>query len=598
MPDPPRTTNTELPSDLLIPPYGGCLINVDQDSTRIAELNRAASAWPSILLTPRQCCDLELLACGAFSPLRGFMSQPEYTSVCEQLRLADGTLWPLPITLDVAAEFAASLAGHRRVALRDAEGRCLAALVVDDVWQPDKKAEAVAVFGTTNPEHPGVAALLASGTHYVGGRIEAMARPSHYDYPHLRKTPVELRRMLADMGWHRIVAFQTRNPMHRAHVELTRRAVEETGAKLLIHPAVGMTKPGDVDHFTRVRCYQVALASYPVGTAMLALLPLAMRMAGPREVLLHAIIRRNYGCTHLIVGRDHAGPGTDSRGVPFYGPYEAQVQLKKHEDEIGVKMVPSREMVYVADQSRYLPEDRVPEGARVLKLSGSELRRRLAAGDDIPEWFTDPEVARQLRRTHPPRRQQGFTVFFTGLSGSGKSTIANVLLMKLLERGDRPVTLLDGDVVRQHLSSELGFSRAHRDLNIERIGFVAAQITRCGGSVLCAAIAPFDDARRKARSLVEAAGGHVLVHVATPLELCERRDTKGLYAKARAGLVTQFTGISDPYEVPEDADMIIDTSDVSADAASGRILSLLTERGYLDAVATEAVDPSHSNSAI
>ena len=568
------------------------------DASRIAELNHDSSSWPSLSLTPRQLCDLELLACGAFSPLRGFMSQPDYESVCAQLRLVDGTLWPLPITLDVAAEFAARLAGSRRVALRDPEGRCLAALMVDAVWQPDKKAEALAVFGTTNPEHPGVAALLASGTHYVGGRIEAMARPCHYDYPHLRKTPLELRRTLADMGWHRIVAFQTRNPMHRAHVELTRRAVEETGAKLLIHPVVGMTKPGDVDHFTRVRCYQAALASYPAGTAMLALLPLAMRMAGPREVLLHAIIRRNYGCTDLIVGRDHAGPGTDSRGEPFYRPYEAQEQLQQHEDEIGVKMVPSREMVYVADQSRYLPEDRVPEGALVLKVSGSELRRRLAAGDEIPEWFTYPEVAHELRRTHPPRRQQGFTVFFTGLSGSGKSTIANVLLMKLLERGDRPVTLLDGDIVRQHLSSELGFSRAHRDLNIERIGFVAAQITRCGGSALCAAIAPFDGARRQVRSMVEAAGGHVLVHVATPLELCEQRDTKGLYAKARAGLVTQFTGISDPYEVPEDADLVIDTRDVSADAASGRILSLLTERGYLGAVATEGVDPSPSNSAI
>lgn len=581
-----RNALTEAPDNKqpfapLLPPYGGCLTNLLASDDRVALLKVESSAWTNWVLTPRQICDFELLATGAFSPLQGFLSRADYESVCDELRLTDGRLWPLPVMLDVSAEIAASLSAGESIALREPEGRLLAALTVEDIWQPDKDHEAQSVFGTTDQEHPGVAALFSAHPFYVGGRLEAIDLPTHYDFPSLRRTPSELRGEFAARGWQRIVAFQTRNPMHRAHVELTHRAVEETGARLLIQPVVGMTKPGDVDHFTRVRCCQVALGAYPAETAMLSLLPLAMRMGGPREALLHAIIRRNYGCTHLIVGRDHAGPGSNSRGEPFYGPYDAQRLLKEHEAEIGVTMVPSREMVYVADQACYLPEDRVPGGARVLKVSGSELRRRLVTGEDIPEWFSYPQVVRELRRTHPPRSQQGFTVFFTGLSGSGKSTIANVLLVKLLERGDRKVTLLDGDLVRRHLSSELGFSREHRDLNIERIGFVASEITRCGGVTLCAAIAPYDGARRKVRSMCETAGGYLLVYVATPLELCEQRDTKGLYAKARAGLLTQFTGISDPYEVPDDADLVIDTTDLNPYAASERILSLLIEGGYL-----------------
>jgi sulfate adenylyltransferase len=574
------TTSNTHAFERLIAPYGGQLNTLFPDCDRIAQLKVDAATWPSWTLTPRQLCDLELLANGAFSPLDGFLTRADYESVCGDLRLSDGYLWPLPITLDVSAAFAERLHSGDRVALREPEGRLLAVLTVEDLWQPDKEEEARRVFGTTDTDHPGVAALFTAHPFYVGGRIEAVESPAHYDFTSLRRTPSELRAEFAALGWQQIVAFQTRNPMHRAHVELTRRAVEETGARLLIQPVVGLTKPGDVDHFTRVRCYQVALETYQPGTAMLALLPLAMRMGGPREVLLHAIIRRNYGCTHLIVGRDHAGPGSNKRGEPFYGPYDAQRSLSEHSAEIGVTMVPSREMVYAADEDRYLPEDRVPDGARVLKVSGSELRRRLATGEEIPEWFSFPEVVSELRRTHPPRHQQGFTIFFTGLSGAGKSTIANVLLVRLLERGDRKVTMLDGDLVRRHLSSELGFSREHRDLNIERIGFVASEVTRCGGVALCAAIAPFDGARRRVRSMIEPAGGYLLVHVATPLSLCEQRDTKGLYAKARAGLVKQFTGIDDPYEVPTDADLVIDTTDVDPQEASARILALLTERGY------------------
>jgi sulfate adenylyltransferase len=423
--------------------------------------------------------------------------------------------------------------------------------------------------------------LEQAGPVYVGGPIEAVQLPVHFDYRRLRLTPAETRAEFERRGWTRIVAFQTRNPMHRAHVELTTRAAAEQQADLLIHPVVGMTKPGDVDHYTRVRCYQAVLDRYPVNTATLALLPLAMRMGGPREALWHAIIRKNHGCTHLIVGRDHAGPGADSSGTPFYGPYDAQELLAKHEDEIGVSMVDFKMMVYVPDLDTYLPEHEVPEGTRALSISGTELRSRLTDGREIPDWFTYPEVVAELRRTHPPRAQQGFTVFFTGLSGSGKSTIANALLVKLLEMGGRPITLLDGDIVRKNLSSELGFSREHRDLNILRIGYVASEITKNGGIAICAPIAPYDATRIEVRRAIEPYGGFILVHVATPLEVCEERDRKGLYAKARAGLIKEFTGISDPYEEPGDAELVIDTEELTPDEAANQIVLYLERVGYL-----------------
>jgi sulfate adenylyltransferase len=408
----------------------------------------------------------------------------------------------------------------------------------------------------------------------------------HYDFRALRLTPTESRGEFARLGWRQVVAFQTRNPMHRAHQELTLRAAKELEANLLIHPVVGMTKPGDVDHYTRVRCYQALLPHYPRDTVKLSLLPLAMRLAGPREAVWHAIIRKNYGCTHLIVGRDHAGPGKDSAGKDFYDPYAAQDLLRNHEEELGVGMVPFKMMVYVEDKDAYMPEDEVPQGARVLNISGTELRRRLADGREIPSWFSFPEVARELRRTHPPRYGQGFSVFFTGLSGSGKSTIANVLLVKFLEVGGRPVTLLDGDIVRKHLSSELGFSKEHRDINIRRIGFVASEITKNGGIAICAPIAPYESVRRDVRAMIEPVGGFVLVHVATPLEVCEQRDRKGLYAKARAGKIQEFTGIiSDPYEPPAEAEVVIDTTDTTPQEAAQTIILHLEREGYIGPVA-------------
>ncbi len=567
----------------LIPAHGGELVQLIAAEERGAELKSHSREWPSWDLTGRQLCDLELLLSGGFSPLRGFMTKANYEGVCHNMRLASGVLWPMPITLDVTEEFAKKLQpGSGKIALRDPEGVMLAVIHVEEVWQPDRKAEAESVFGTASAVHPGVDYLLNRGNPwYVGGKLEGVQDPSHYDFKAIRQTPAELRAEFARMGWRRVVAFQTRNPMHRAHVELTFRAAKMVEANLLIHPSVGMTKPGDVDYFTRVRCYQLLLSKYPAGTAKLSLLPLAMRMGGPREAIWHALIRKNHGVTHFIVGRDHAGPGKDSDGKPFYGPYEAQELFKNHEKDIGVTMVPFSMMVYLENQDTYVPDNEVPAGARVLNLSGTDLRDRLNEGREIPAWFTYPEVVRELRRSYPPRHKQGVTIFFTGLSGSGKSTIANVLLTKFLETGGRPVTILDGDLVRKHLSSELGFSKEHRDINIRRIGYVASEITKNGGIAICAPIAPYDATRKHVRQMIEPYGGFILVHIATPIETCEGRDRKGLYAKARAGIVKEFTGISDPYEVPADAEVVINTAELSAEEAAQEIILHLEQQGFI-----------------
>jgi sulfate adenylyltransferase len=567
----------------LIQPHGGELINLMLGREAAAATKAESRDFPSWDLTPRQICDLEMLLNGGFSPLTGFMNKAEFESVCSDMKLASGFLWPMPITLDVTEAFAKTLkSGSSKIALRDAEGVMIAILHVEDVWQPDRQAEAKSVFKSNSVAHPGVAYLMnRSNPWYVGGRLEGLQLPSHYDFKGLRLTPAELRADFANLGWRRIVAFQTRNPMHRAHVELTFRAAKQVEASLLIHPVVGMTKPGDVDYFTRVRCYQLLVGKYPAGTAKLALVPFAMRMGGPREAIWHALIRKNYGCTHLIIGRDHAGPGKDTDGKPFYGPYEAQELFAKHEAEIGVAQVPFQMMVYLEDKDKYFPADEVPKDARVLNISGTELRSRLNEGGDIPSWFTYPEVAVELRRSFPPRAKQGFTIFFSGLSGAGKSTIANVLMTKFLEVGGRPVTMLDGDLVRKHLSSELGFSKEHRDINIRRIGYVASEITKNGGIAICAPIAPYDATRKDVRALIEPVGGFILVHLSTSVDVCERRDRKGLYAKARAGILKEFTGISDPYEEPTDAELHINTAELSPEEAAQEIILHLEREGFI-----------------
>jgi sulfate adenylyltransferase len=563
-------------------PHGGELKNLYLTADEAEREKERARTLPSWDLTLRQLCDIDLLLNGAFSPLEGFLGRDDYERVCRDMRLQNDVLWPMPITLDVSEAFADGIEPGAAIALRDPEGVLIATLEVSDVWQPDKTAEAEQVFGTTDDTHPGVHYLFnVAGSRYVGGKLRGVEAPIHYDFKALRESPAEVRARFEKLGWRKVVAFQTRNPLHRAHQELTFRAAREVEANLLIHPVVGMTKPGDIDHFTRVRCYEHVLEQYPEQTTMLSLLNLAMRMGGPREALWHAIIRKNYGCTHFIVGRDHAGPGNDRNGEPFYGPYDAQELFRAHEEELGISMVPFRMMVFVENRAEYLPVDEVGEGDRVLDISGTEFRRRLREGLEIPDWFSYPKVVEELRRAHPPKHRQGITIFFTGLSGSGKSTIANALMVKLLEDGRRPVTLLDGDVVRKHLSSELSFSKEHRDLNIQRIGFVAGEITKNRGIAICAPIAPYAATRRLVREMIEPLGGFFEVHVSTPIEVCEERDRKGLYAKARAGLIKGFTGIDDPYEVPERAEIVIDTSELSPDLAAHRILITLEKHGYL-----------------
>ena len=569
-------------TDRLIPPHGGELKELLVDQDRAAELKEASRDWPSWDLNDRQMRDLELLLNGGFSPLEGFMNRADYQGVRDDMRLADGTLWPIPITLDVSREVAEGLEVGEPLALRDPEGVLMAVLTVGDVWEPDRTEEAEKVFGTTSTDHPGVDYLLThSGSVYVGGTLEGIQLPVHYDFTVDRHTPRELREEFARRGWRQVVGFHTRSPMHKAQVELTLRTARQAQANVLVHPVVRMTQSGDLDHYTRVRCYEAVLARYPQFTAKLSLLDMAQRLAGPREALWHAIVRKNFGCSHFIVGQDHASPGADGDGRPFYGLYDAQRMAMEHEEELDIEILPFRMLVYVKERDEYLPVDEIPEGVTTLSISQDELRARLDDGREIPDWFTFPEVTRELRRRHPPRWKKGFTVFFTGLSGSGKSTVANVLRTKLLQAGGRSVTLLDGDIVRKNLSSELGFTKEHRDLNVQRIGFVASEITKGGGIALCAPIAPYAWVRKQNRDLITQYGGYVLVHVATPLEVCEARDRKGMYAKARAGIVKEFTGISDPYEEPGDADVVLDTTDITPEEAAQKVYLYLEKKGYI-----------------
>jgi sulfate adenylyltransferase len=548
------------------------------------KLKQEAGGLPSWDLTARQICDLELLMNGGFYPLTGFLGKADYTSVVEKMRLADGTLWPMPITLDVGQDFADKLKSGQKIALRDLEGVILAILDVSDIYTPDKAKEAEMVFGADDSAHPAVNYLHnTAGAVYLGGKITGIHPLTHYDFRARRDSPNELRSYFRKLGWRRIVAFQTRNPLHRAHQELTFRAAKEAQANLLIHPVVGMTKPGDIDHFTRVRCYEAVLDQYPSSTTSMSLLNLAMRMAGPREAVWHGLIRRNHGCTHFIVGRDHAGPGKNSQGDDFYGPYDAQDLFREHQEEMGIEMVDFKHMVYVQERAQYEPADEIEDekNVTVLNISGTELRRRLSEGLEIPEWFSFPAVVEELRRSRPQRSKQGFTVFFTGFSGSGKSTIANALMVKLMEMGGRPVTLLDGDIVRKNLSSELGFSKEHRDLNIRRIGYVASEITKNGGIAICAPIAPYATTRRAVREEIEQFGAFIEVHVATSIEECERRDRKGLYKLAREGKIKEFTGISDPYDVPESPEMSLETENVEVDNCAHQVILTLESMGLI-----------------
>lgn len=573
---------TSMPTGLLIEPYGGLLVDLEEPAESQAELKRLAGELPSIQVSERVVCDLELLATGAFSPLDRFMGRDDLDRVLDEMRLADGHLFPIPVTLPVHED--APVEEGKDLALRNSKNELLAVVRVEEVYPWDRKRLATKAFGTVDPRHPMVAEMERWGPCFVSGPIQVLELPRHHDFQELRLTPAETRHRLESYGHRNVIAFQTRNPLHRVHEELTKRAIEAVDGVLLLHPSVGMTKPGDVDHYTRVRTY-MALARnyYDADRILLALLPLAMRMAGPREALWHALIRRNHGANHLIVGRDHASPGVDSAGKPFYGPYDAQELVQSHVDELGVTPVPFHELVYLEDEARYEERSRIPEGARIASISGTQVREEyLRNGRKLPEWFTRPEVADILAESHPPRHRQGACIWFTGLSGAGKSTTADVLTTLLLEHG-RQVTVLDGDVVRTHLSHGLGFSKEDRDINIRRIGFVAAELVRHGGIVLCAAVSPYRSTRNDVRSMV-GTGQFVEVFVDTPLDVCEERDVKGMYAKARRGEIKNFTGIDDPYERPENPEIALDTTSHLPEDNARRIIEYLVEQGYVRAL--------------
>ena len=563
----------------LISAYGGALVNLMVEGEERQEWIEKSSRLPVVQITPRSLCDLELLATGAFSPLTRFMGKADYQRVINEMRLADGTLFPMPVTLPLDPKVLEG--GVEQVVLSDARNNRLAVMQIEEVFEWDAEQEAQLVLGTTDLRHPLVAEMKRWEKVYVSGAIKMLELPRYHDFTDLRRTPAEVRESLREMGHENVVAFQTRNPMHRIHEELTKRASEEVNGSLLIHPVVGMTKPGDVDHYTRVRIYRALVENYyDKQRTLLSLLPLAMRMAGPREAVWHAIIRRNYGATHFIIGRDHAGPGKDSNGKPFYGPYDAQMLLAQSAPEIGVKPVDFKELVYLADADCYEEANKVSEGAKIFSISGTQVRDDyLAKGKQLPEWFTRKETSDILQQMYPPRQQQGICIWFTGLSGAGKSTTAEILVSMLLERG-RQVTLLDGDVVRTHLSKGLGFSREDRDANILRIGFVGSEIARHGGLVITAAISPYVATRNEVRKLV-GEERFIEVFVDTPIEVCEERDVKGMYAKARQGLITGFTGVDDPYEAPLNPEITLDTVNFTPEQNAAKIVQYLEANGYL-----------------
>jgi len=571
--------------DHLITPYKGDLVNLLLEENEAEALKIESESYPAITLSQRQQCDLEMLLNGSLSPLTGFMTEDTYNAVIENTRLTDGTLWPIPYYLDITEEEAADLEVGTHLALRDTEGFMPAVLTVESIWRPDKAKEAEAIYGTQDVRHPGVEYLMnAVNSVYIGGSIKGVQLPFHYDFETLRDTPEELRQHFDKLGWRNIVAFHTSKPMHRVHQEMTMRAAKEANAHILIHPVVGMSKPGDIHYYSRVHCYQAIRKYYPKSLVGLSLLPMAMRMAGPREALMNAIIRQNYGCTHYILGTEHAAPPNvrDDGSERFYPSGAAQDYVDTFKDEIQIKIIPIEELCYDEERGKFVSKNTAEEGhCSSQSFSNKRVLDSILRSEDIPSWVTYPEVIAEIKKAYPPRKEQGFTLFFTGLSGSGKSTLAKIIYAKFIEEGNRPVTLLDGDVVRYNLSSELGFSRKDRFINVNRIGFVASEITKNKGVAICAPIAPYTAMRRAVRANIEQYGAFIEIHVATSLEECEKRDRKGLYAKARKGIIPEFTGISDPYEEPEKPEIRIDTENVTPIQAAQDIYLYLVREGYI-----------------
>ena len=560
----------------MIKPHGETLVSFHLSADELSEYSELSNNISSLTLSLKQQCDLEMISNGAFSPLSTFNNQKNYEEILLNNKLSNGLVWPIPIVLDVPDQFLKSLDKNEYISLRNTEGFLLAILKVKEFWAPNKKEEANLVFKSNDPNHPGVDYLFNhTNNNYISGELVPIQENKYFDFTHLRKSPQEVRDFFRLNNWKDVIAFQTRNPMHRAHYELTKLAMDEHNSKLLIHPVIGMSKPGDVDHFTRVKCYQHIIKYYPENSVELSLINLAMRMAGPKEALWHAIIRKNYGCNRIIIGRDHAGPGVNAEGKPYYQPYDAQELIAQYQEELEIKMVPFKEMVFAKNKKTYLPLDKIEQDDPIEKLSGTQFKELLQQRTEIPTWYSFPEVIHELRKRFPKLHNQGLTVFFTGLSGAGKSTLANAIMYKLMETEDRPITLLDGDIVRQHLSSELGFSKEDRDIHVKRIGYVASEITKHGGVAICAPIAPYSNTRKVVRNMIDEVGSFVEIHVATPLSVCEERDTKGLYKQARAGKILDFTGVSDPYEEPENPEITVDTSDITVEESSALILDKL-----------------------
>ena len=560
----------------MIKPHGKTLVSFHLSADKLSEYSELSNNISSLTLSLKQQCDLEMISNGAFSPLSTFNNQKDYEEILLNNKLSNGLVWPIPIVLDVPDQFLKSLDKNEHISLRNKEGFLLAILKVKEFWTPNKKEEANLVFKSNDPNHPGVDYLFNhTNNNYISGELIPIQANKYFDFTHLRKSPQEVRDFFRLNNWKDVIAFQTRNPMHRAHYELTKLAMDEHNSKLLIHPVVGISKPGDIDHFTRVKCYQHIIKYYPENSVELSLINLAMRMAGPKEALWHAIIRKNYGCNRIIIGRDHAGPGVNAEGKPYYQPYDAQELIAQYQEELEIKMVPFKEMVFAKNKKTYLPLDKIEQDDPIEKLSGTQFKELLQQRTEIPTWYSFPEVIHELRKRFPKLHNQGLTVFFTGLSGAGKSTLANAIMYKLMETEDRPITLLDGDIVRQHLSSELGFSKEDRDIHVKRIGYVASEITKHGGVAICAPIAPYSNTRKVVRNMIDEVGSFVEIHVATPLSVCEERDTKGLYKQARAGKILEFTGVSDPYEEPENPEITVDTSDITVEESSALILDKL-----------------------
>jgi len=553
---------------------------VDEKQHQI--LKDLTPSLPDVILTDRQICDFELLVTGVFAPLDGFMTRVDYESVLDRMRLSSGALWPVPICLDIHDTLAGTLEAGQSVVLRDPEGFLLGVMTLADIWPVDREAEALSVYGTLDRTHPGVDYLFnRTGSVYIGGPIQALNLPIHPDFPQIRLTPAEVRERFAKLGWHRIVGFQTRQPIHRPQFEMTIQAMQKARANLLLLPAAGIPGPDDFDHYTRMRCYQKVGTHYPPNAHLLNLLPLAMRMAGPRDALLHMIIGKNFGCTHFVIGHNHASPGDDGNGDPFYPADQAEALASEAAAELGIEPVFFEEMVYLPFDDEFCLASEVNGTRETISFTGKDIRDRIRSGKKVPDWATFPEVIEELDRSYPSPARQGFTLFLTGLSGAGKSTIAKVLYARFLEMGTRPVTLLDGDIVRRNLSSELTFSKEHRDINVRRIGFVASEITKNRGIAICAPIAPYQRTRDEIRKAIEHSGGFFEIHVSTPITECEKRDRKGMYAKARAGLLKGFTGVDDPYETPQHPELRIDTTAITPEEAAREVLLLLSRRKFV-----------------